>query len=41
MQMARHFDKLPEVMDQARKASTPVEAWHYLITDETFDNLFQ
>ena len=33
--------KLPEVMDQARKATTSFERWNCLITDEISDNITQ
>jgi hypothetical protein len=33
--------KLPEVMGQARKATTPFERWNCLITDEISDNVVQ
>jgi hypothetical protein len=33
--------KLPEVIGQARKATTPSQAWSCLITDEKLDNIVQ
>jgi hypothetical protein len=33
--------KLPAVISQERKATTPFEAWNYLITDEILDNIFR
>jgi hypothetical protein len=33
--------KLPGVISQARKATSPFEAWKYLITDEILGNIVQ
>jgi hypothetical protein len=31
--------KLPGAIGQSRNATTPLEAWNYLITDEILDNI--
>ena len=39
--MQNVLTKLPGVISQERKATTPFEAWKYLITDEILDNIVQ
>jgi len=38
---AKISTKLPGVISQERKATTPFEAWNYLITDDILDNIVQ
>ena len=40
-QVAKYLTELPKVIGQARKATSPIEAWKYLITDEILDTVVQ
>jgi hypothetical protein len=39
--MGEYSDKIPRVISQARKATTPFKAWYYFFTDDIFDNIVQ
>jgi hypothetical protein len=39
--MEEYSDKIPRVISQARKDTTPFKAFYYLITDDIFDNIVQ
>ena len=40
-QVAKYLTELPGVIGQARKATSPFEAWKYLITDEILDKIVE